>query len=48
MLQLSAELPAGECEVQVGLYNPTSGQRYRVTEPEAGPYVVVKLWALED
>jgi hypothetical protein len=47
-LQLPAELPAGECEVQVGIYNPTSGQRYRVTGSEAGPYVVVKRWVLED
>jgi hypothetical protein len=47
-LQLPTELLAGECEVQVGIYNSTSGQRYRVTGPEAGPYVVVKRWALED
>jgi hypothetical protein len=47
-LQLPAELPAGECEVQVGIYNPTSGQRYSVTEPEGEWYVVVKHWVLED
>jgi len=47
-LQLPAELPAGECEVQVGIYNPTSGQRYRVTQPQGEWYVVVKRFALED
>jgi hypothetical protein len=47
-LLLPPELPAGECEIQVGIYNPTSGQRYSVTEPEGEWYVVVKRWVLED
>jgi hypothetical protein len=47
-LLLPPELPAGAYEVQVGIYDPTSGQRFIVTGPEAGPYVVVKRWALED
>lgn len=47
-LLLPPELPAGAYEVQVGIYNPTSGQRYIVAGPEAGPYVTVKRWALED
>ena len=47
-LLLSPELPAGAYEVQVGIYDPTSGQRFLVTGPEAGPYVAVKRWALED
>jgi hypothetical protein len=47
-LLLPAELPAGAYEVQVGIYDPTSGQRFFVTGPEAGPYVIVKRWSLED
>jgi hypothetical protein len=47
-LLLPAELPAGEYEIQVGIYNDTSGQRYSVTGPEGGPYVVVKRYTVED
>ena len=35
-LLLPPELPAGTYEVQVGIYNPTSGQRYIVAGPEGG------------
>jgi hypothetical protein len=47
-LLLPAELPTGEYEIQVGIYNPTSGQRYRVTGPEGGAYVVVRQFTVED
>jgi hypothetical protein len=47
-LLLPPELPAGAYEVQVGIYDPTSGQRFLVTRPEAGPCIAVKRWALED
>ena len=48
-LLLPPDLPAGEYEIQVGIYNDTSGQRYRVTAPEEGAYyVVVKRYAPKD
>ena len=31
-LQLPADLPVGQYEIRVGIYNPTSGQRYGLTE----------------
>jgi hypothetical protein len=40
-LQLPAELPPGECQVQVGIYNPDTGERYRPTDSEGQPYVVI-------
>lgn len=40
-LQLPVELPAGEYEIQVGIYSATSGQRYRLVEPENDPHVIV-------
>jgi hypothetical protein len=40
-LQLPAELPAGEYEIQVGIYSATSGQRYRLVEPGNDPHVIV-------
>jgi hypothetical protein len=46
-LLLPPELPAGECEIQVGIYNPTSGQRYRATGEEGGPYVIVRQFTVE-
>jgi hypothetical protein len=36
-LQLPAELPAGACQLQVGIYNPESGQRYRPVGLEGHP-----------
>jgi len=47
-LLLPPDLPAGEYEIQVGIYNDTSGQRYSVTGPEGGPYVVVRQFTVED
>jgi hypothetical protein len=40
-LQLPEELPPGECQVQVGIYNPTTGERYRPIGMEGEPYVVI-------
>ena len=47
-LLLPPDLPAGEYEIQVGIYNDTSNQRYSVTGPEGGPYVVVRQFTVED
>jgi hypothetical protein len=47
-LQLPAELPVGECQIQVGIYNPTSGQRYSPIEPEGTPYVVIRQFTVND
>jgi hypothetical protein len=46
-LPLPPELQAGEYELQIGIYNYTTGQRYSVVEPEAGPYVVVQQLTVE-
>lgn len=47
-LYLPPELPAGEYELQVGIYSSTSGQRYSLVEPEGGTYVVVQRFTVED
>jgi hypothetical protein len=47
-LLLPPELSAGAYEVQVGIYNPTSGQRYVVTGPEGGPFLAVRELTVED
>jgi hypothetical protein len=46
-LQLPPELPPGEYEIQVGVYSATSGQRYRLFEPEEGVYTVVRRFAID-
>jgi len=46
-LQLPPELPPGEYEIQVGVYSATSGQRYRLVEPEEEVYMVVWRFAVE-
>jgi len=46
-LQLPPELPPGEYEIQVGVYSATSGQRYRLVEPEEGVYIVVWRFAID-
>jgi hypothetical protein len=46
-LPLPLELPAGKYELQVGVYSATTGQRYVVVEPEAGPYVAVRQFTIE-
>jgi len=46
-LQLPPELPPGEYEIQVGVYSATSGQRYRLVEPEEGVYIVVWRFTVE-
>jgi hypothetical protein len=46
-LPLPPELPAGEYELQVGVYSATTGQRHAVVEPEAGPYVAVQQFTIE-
>jgi hypothetical protein len=48
-LQLPAELPAGECQIQVGIYNPESGMRYRSSEREGPPDgVEIHRFSVED
>lgn len=40
-LQLPEDLPAGQCQVQVGIYDANSGQRYRPTDSTGEPSVVI-------
>lgn len=40
-LQLPEDLPAGQCQVQVGIYNPETGRRYRPVDSEGAPYIVI-------
>lgn len=47
-LLLPSDLPTGKCEIQVGAYNATSGQRYSLIEPEGGTYVVVQQFTIEE
>jgi len=47
-LLLPPELPAGAYEVQVGIYDPTSGQRFLITGPEAGPFLAVGEFTVEN
>jgi hypothetical protein len=47
-LLLPPELPAGAYEVQVGIYNPTSGQRFFVAGPETRPFLAVGEFTVED
>jgi hypothetical protein len=47
-LQLPAELPEGECQVQVGIYNPDSGRRYRPIGVEGAPFVVIQRFSVEN
>lgn len=46
-LQLPSELPAGEYEIQVGIYSSTNGQRYSLIEPEGETYVIVQQFTIE-
>ncbi len=47
-LLLPPELPAGEYEIRVGIYNPTSGQRYTIISPEGGAFLVVAQFTVKD
>ena len=47
-LGLPAELPAGEYEIQVGIYSATSGQRYRLMEPENESHVIIFRLTIAD
>ena len=48
-LLLPPEPPEGEYEIQVGIYDPTGGLRYRVTAPEEGAWhIVIKRYAPQD
>jgi hypothetical protein len=40
-LQLPTDLPAGQCQVQVGIYNPDTGERYRPVDSGGQPYIVI-------
>jgi hypothetical protein len=45
-LQLPAELPVGECQIQVGIYNPDSGRRYSPVGLEGAPHVVIERFSV--
>jgi hypothetical protein len=45
-LLLPSDLPAGEYEMRVGLYDAKTQMRYSLAEPEGGTYVVVQNWVL--
>jgi hypothetical protein len=47
-LLLPPELPAGAYEVQVGIYDATSGQRFLVTGPEGLPFLAIGEFTVED
>lgn len=47
-LQLPSELPTGECQIQVGIYNPDSGRRYNPIGLEGEPYVVIQRFSVEN
>jgi hypothetical protein len=52
-LQLPAALPAGVCQVQVGIYTPPSGMRYRVAEAgtditEGNTAVIIQQLTVKD
>jgi hypothetical protein len=40
-LQLPQDLPAGQCQVQVGIYNANTGKRYRPIDSEGEPSIVI-------
>jgi hypothetical protein len=41
-LLLPPSLPAGEYEIRVGIYDATTGMRYRLVGPPGGTYVVIR------
>jgi hypothetical protein len=45
-LLLPSELPIGEYEVRVGLYDATTQMRHSLVEPGEGTYVVVYKWSI--
>jgi hypothetical protein len=45
-LLLPPDLPAGEYEMRVGIYNAKTQMRYSLTEPGEGTYVVIQNWGL--
>ena len=49
-LRLPSELPAGDYEIQVGIYSTTSGQRYTLIEPESNIYnvLIVQQFTIKD
>jgi hypothetical protein len=52
-LYLPSELPAGACQVQVGIYNATQGQRYSLTEAgvdtaEGNTAVIIQQLTVKD
>jgi hypothetical protein len=46
-LPLPPELPPGEYEIQVGIYDPTTQMRYGLIELEGETYVVVQRFTIE-
>ena len=46
-LRLPLVLPAGVYEIQVGIYSSASGQRYNLTKPQEGTYVVVQQFTVK-
>jgi hypothetical protein len=47
-LLLPSDLPAGEYEIRVGIYDVETQMRYSLAEPEESTYVVVENWVLAD
>ncbi len=47
-LRLPSALPAGEYEIQVGIYSSTSGMRYSLIEPEGSTCVIVRRFTIEE
>jgi hypothetical protein len=46
-LSVSSDLSPGQYELQVGMYDPETGMRYSLVEPEGGTYVVVQRFNIE-
>jgi hypothetical protein len=47
-LQLPAELPAGDCQLEAGLYDPDTGRRYLPAGTGGAPHIVVQQVAVAE
>jgi hypothetical protein len=46
-LLLPPEMPVGEYEIQVGIYDATTQMRHSLVEPGAGTFVVIQKWSID-
>ena len=46
-LLLPPDLPSGEYELHVGIYDPATQKRYELVEPVGGTYVVVERLTIQ-